>query len=140
MTEQDNVRIDRQIWDAWNAHDPDRYVKLLDEKWIAEGDAMPAPLKGRDAARDFMKMYVTAFPDLHFHVDQTIASGEFVVTRYTATGTQRGPLMSNPATNRTATIHGCAIGQVQNGKVVHNWLYWDSGSLLSQLGIMPRSK
>jgi predicted ester cyclase len=120
-------------------YDPRRQIRNVRHASPIQRIRARAP-KGADAARDFMKMYVTSFADLHFHVDQTIASGEFVVTRYTAPGTQRGPLMSIPATNRAATIHGCAIGQVQNGKVVHNWLYWDSGSLLSQLGIMPRSK
>lgn len=33
-----------------------------------------------------MKAYVTAFPDLRFDIDQMLASGEFVVTRWTASG------------------------------------------------------
>jgi len=80
MSEQDNLRIARQAFDAWNAHDPERYVKNLDEKWRAESDTLPAPLSGRAAARDFLKLYVTAFPDLHFNIDQMLASGDFVVT------------------------------------------------------------
>ncbi len=135
MAEQENVRIERELWDAWNAHDPERYTKILDEKWMAESDTVPTPIVGRDAAREFMKMYVSAFPDLHFHVDQTLASGEFVVSRYTATGTHRGILMGIPATNRSATIHGCSVGQMSNEKIVRNWIYWDSGSLLRQLGV-----
>ena len=39
---------------------------------MAESDTIPAPVRGRDGAREFMKMYVTAFPDLHFHVDHTL--------------------------------------------------------------------
>ena len=140
MAEQENVRIDRELWDAWNAHDPERYVKLLDEKWVAESDTIPAPVRGRDGAREFMKMYVTAFPDLHFRVDHTLASGDFVVTRYTATGTHRGVLMGIPATHRSATIHGCSVGELRNGTLVHNWLYWDTGSLLRQLGVLPTPK
>jgi steroid delta-isomerase-like uncharacterized protein len=140
MAEQANIQIDREVWDAWNAHDPDRYVKLLDEKWVAESDALPGPVRGHDGAREFMKVYVTAFPDLHFSVDQTLASGEFVVSRYTATGTHRGALMGIPATNRSATVHGCTVGQVRNGKVMQNWIYWDTGNLLRQLGVLPTPK
>ena len=92
MNEEEIVRIDRELWDAWNARGPERYVKLLDEKWVAESDTVPAPVRGRDGAREFMKMYVPAFPDLHFHVDHTLANGEFVVSRYTETGTHRGIL------------------------------------------------
>jgi len=66
MTQQDNIQIVRHIFEAWNKHDPDRYVKLLDEKHVVESDTLPAPLTGREAGRQFMQMYVSAFPDLHF--------------------------------------------------------------------------
>jgi ketosteroid isomerase-like protein len=36
MSEQDNVRIARQLWDAWNAHDVDGMLKHLDEKHVWE--------------------------------------------------------------------------------------------------------
>ncbi len=54
---------------------------------------LPAPLTGRDAGRQFMQMYVSAFPDLHFDIDQIFGDGDFVATRWTATGTHRGELM-----------------------------------------------
>jgi hypothetical protein len=41
MTEQEMLRVDREIWDAWNTHDPERYTKLLDESWVAESDTSP---------------------------------------------------------------------------------------------------
>ena len=34
-----------------------------------------------------MKIYVTAFPDIHVTIDQMFANGDFVVTRWTAMGT-----------------------------------------------------
>jgi len=137
MSEQDNLRIARQAFDAWNAHDPERYVKNLDEKWRAESDTLPAPLSGRAAARDFMKLYVTAFPDLHFNIDQMLASGDFVVTRWTATGTHRGPLMSVQPTNRKSVTHGCSVTEFRNSKQIHDWIYWDLANMLRQLGVMP---
>jgi len=137
MSEQDNLRIARQAFDAWNAHDPERYVKNLDEKWRAESDTLPAPLSGLAAARDFLKLYVTAFPDLHFNLDQMLASGDFVVTRWTATGTHRGPLMSIPPTNRKSVTHGCSVTEFKNGKQIHDWIYWDVANMLRQLGVMP---
>jgi predicted ester cyclase len=37
-----------------------------------------------------MQIYVSAFPDLHFDIDQIFGQGDYVMTRWTATGTQRG--------------------------------------------------
>jgi steroid delta-isomerase-like uncharacterized protein len=140
MSEQDNIKHARQIFDAWNSHDPERYVKLLDEKYVVESDTLPQTLTGRDASRQFFVVYVTAFPDLHFSIDQILAVGEYVVTRWTATGTHRGDLMGLAPTNRHAVTHGCSVSEYQNGRPRHDRVYWDSGNLLRQLGALPAFK
>jgi ketosteroid isomerase-like protein len=61
MSEQDNIKHARQIFDAWNSHDVERYVKLLDEKIVIESDTLPQTVKGRDAARQFLRVYVRHF-------------------------------------------------------------------------------
>ena len=137
MSEQANVQIARDGWDAWNAHDVNAWLKILDEKHVWETDTLPAPLIGRDAAGQAMRMYLAAFPDLRFTVDQLLSSGDYVVSRYTATGTHRGDLMGIPPTNRHAETHGCTVAEIKNGKAVRTWGYWDTGHLLRQLGIMP---
>src|SRR5439155_26438030 len=62
MSDQDNIRIARQSWDALNAHDVDGVLKVLDEKHVWETDTLPAPVVGRDGYRQAMQMYLTAFP------------------------------------------------------------------------------
>jgi len=137
MAEQDNVRIARESWDAWNAHDIEGALKILDEKHVWETDTLPALVVGRDGYRQAMQMYITAFPDLHFRIDQLLPSGDFVVTRYTVTGTHNGDLMGIPPTRRRAEVHGCTVMEVRNSTVVRSFVYWDTGHLLRQLGVMP---
>lgn len=136
MSTQDNLKVARNVFDAWNAHDPERYVKLLDEKHVIESDTIPAAMTGRDSARQFMKIYVTAFPDLRFTIDQMLAEGDFVVTRWTATGTHRGELMGIAPTGRRTVTRGCTVGEIKNGHAVRDWVYWDTGHLLKQLGVL----
>ena len=137
MADLDNLRVAREIMSIWSAHDLDRYTKLLDEKYVAESDTVPAPVRGREGARDFMKTYVTAFPDLRLDTEQMLASQDFVVTRWRATGTHGGMLMGIPPTNRKVVTHGCTVTQYRNGRPAHDWIYWDSGNLLKQLGVLP---
>jgi len=137
MSESENLQISRQVWDAWNAHDPNRYLTFLDPNYVLESDTVPQPIRGLEAARAFMQIYIDAFPDLHFSIDQMIASGGTVATRWTATGTHRGSLMGIPATNRRVTTRGCTVGEIRNGKSIHDWTYWDTGNLLRQLGVLP---
>jgi hypothetical protein len=42
-----------------------------------------------------------------------------------------------PPTGRHAETHGCTFGEIKNGKMVRQWIYWDTGHLLRQLGVMP---
>jgi steroid delta-isomerase-like uncharacterized protein len=133
----ENLRVVQDGWDAWNAHDIEAALKNLDEKHVWETDTLPAPAVGRDAYRQAMQMYIAAFPDLRFTIDQLLPSGDYVVTRYTATGTQKGELMGIPPTSRHATTHGCTVAEIRNGKVARTWVYWDTGHLLRQLGVMP---
>jgi len=135
MTTQENIKVVRHEFDAWNAHDPERLAKVLDEKYVSESDTVPAPVNGRDGARQFMQIYLKAFPDIHLDVVQMLADGDFVVTRWTAKGTQRGDLMGIPPTNRRVITNGCTVSQLRNGKVVHEWLFWDTGHLMKQLGV-----
>jgi steroid delta-isomerase-like uncharacterized protein len=137
MAEADNLRTARDSIDAWNAHDPNRLAKLVDESFVAESDTLPAPVAGQQGLGDFMNIYVTAFPDLHLDVEQMLASGDFVITRWVATGTHRGTLMGIAPTGRSVVTHGCTVAQFSNGKDVHDWIYWDSGNLLRQIGVLP---
>jgi steroid delta-isomerase-like uncharacterized protein len=137
MAEHENLRLARESIEAWSAHDPDRLTKIVDEKFVAESDTLPASVNGPRELAQFMNVYVTAFPDLRFEIEQQLADGDFVVTRWIATGTHRGVLMNIQPTNRRAVTHGCTVSQFRNGKVIHDWIYWDSGNLLRQLGVLP---
>src|SRR2546425_9641548 len=76
MSEQDNLRIIREAFAAWNAHDVDRYAALLDEGYVEETHTRPTPARGREAARAAMREYLRVLPDLHFDVDVMITSGD----------------------------------------------------------------
>jgi predicted ester cyclase len=72
-----------------------------------------------------------------FSIDQMIESGDYVISRYTATGTHKGDLAGIPPTGRHAETHGCVVAEIKNGRILRQWLYWDSAHLLRQLGVLP---
>ena len=129
--------IVRESIKAWNAHDPDGVARLVSDDFVSESDTLPAALRGPEAVRQAVQMYVHAFPDLHFEVEQILASGDHVTVRWVATGTHGGELMGIPPTNRRVVTHGCTVEEVRNGKLVREWIYWDTGNLLRQIGVLP---
>jgi len=133
----DSMDIAREVIKAWNAHDPDGVARLVSNDYVSESDTLPAPLRGPEAVRQVVQMYLHAFPDLHFEIEQVFSSGNYVTLRWRATGTHRGELMGIAPTNRPAETHGCTVEEVRDGKIVREWAYWDTGSLLRQLGVLP---
>jgi predicted ester cyclase len=102
MSQQENLRIIREAFEAWNAHDADRYAALLDEGYVEETHTKPTPVRGREAARAAMREYLRALPDLHFDFDVMITSGDQVFTRWLVTGTYREESMSRPLSGSLA--------------------------------------
>jgi steroid delta-isomerase-like uncharacterized protein len=82
-------------------------------------------------------MFRAAFPDLHFAIEDQIAEGDKVVTRYTFSGTQQGPLMGIPATGKHVSITGISIYRVVNGKMQAAWIEYDMLGLMQQIGMVP---
>src|SRR4029077_10811434 len=133
----DAIDIIRESINAWNAHDPDGVAKLVSNDFVSEADTLPAAVRGPDAVRQEVQMYVRAFSDLHFEVEQMLSSGDYVMLRWLATGTHDGELMGIPATNKRVVTHGCTVEEVRKGKMVREWVYWDTGNMLRQIGILP---
>jgi predicted ester cyclase len=137
MSEQENLRVIKEAYDALNAHDLDRYTALLDDSYVWETGTLPAgPFVGREGARQAMEMYYRAFPNLHYDIEQNIASGDYVVTRWRIHATHDGDFLGIAPTNREGEIHGCNVSTLKNGKIVHAWVYFCTGRVLHQMGML----
>ena len=87
--------------------------------------------------QQFAAMFYAAFPDLNHTVEDTVATAEKVVVRFTLRGTQTGAFMNIPATGKPITVTAIAVLQVQEGKVVELRGIFDQVGMLQQLGVLP---
>ncbi len=99
--------------------------------------APPGTPGGLEGARQTVTMYLTAFPDLYFTVEDLIAEGDKVVARLTVRGTQQGVFMGIPPTGKHVTVTAIDINCFAGGKSVEHWLNMDTWGLLQQLGVVP---
>ena len=74
---------------------------------------------------------------MRFEIEQQVAEGELVMTRYVMRGTHRGPWLGLPATNRSVTVRMTHTVRVVAGKIVEDWLLAEWYGLLEQLGLVP---
>jgi hypothetical protein len=56
VSEQDNRRLVEEGISAFNAHDPERYVKNAADFYVWESDAFPTPMRGREAVKQAIAM------------------------------------------------------------------------------------
>ena len=97
---------------------------------------LPPGLEGR---KMFASALLSAFPDLQVEVQDLVADGEKLVTRYTVHGTHNGELMGIPPTGKQISVGGIAIDRFENGQSVEHWEVIDQLGLMQQLGIIPAS-
>lgn len=90
-----------------------------------------------DAHREFLRSLVTAFPDCHITIEEQLAEGNKVVTRWTFRATHKADFIGLPATGKTIAITGIAINRIANGKIVEDLQEWDALALMRQLGVLP---
>jgi predicted ester cyclase len=81
-----------------------------------------------------------AFPDWNEKVDDIVVEGGRVVIRFTPSGTQRGEFAGIAPNGRKVTIHEAAIYRMADGKIVEQWGFPDSQSLMQQLTAPATSK
>ncbi len=65
--------------------------------------------------------FAIAFPDLRVTIDQVIADGDYVVVRWTATGTQTGPFFNLEPSGVEATWTGINIFRFECGLIAESW-------------------
>lgn len=104
---------------------------------VSHDSALPEPLVGTDATKASVTAYRDAFPDLQITIEEQVAEGDMVVTRWTARGTHQGDLLGIAATGKQATVTGMTIDRFADGRVIESRTNWDTLGLLQQLGIVP---
>ncbi len=135
MATIDNAAIVKEMYDAFNSKDLDRYDSLC----AADARMTIVPFGVKVAPRDHAATFATAFPDGRIEPTNFVSQGEWVVAEFTGrgthTGTFRSPTSELPATHRRAELAFIEVFRCRNGKVVEGRSYFDFGSMLAQLGV-----
>ena len=117
-----------------------RKLDIADELFAANHvshDPQTPTGPGPAGMKQVISTYQSAFPDAHWTVFETIASGDQVITRWQGKGTQKKELNGIPATGKSVAVEGIWIHRFANNKIVESWNVWDTLGMLQQLGVVP---
>ena len=79
----------------------------------------------------------SAFPDLRVTIEDQLAEGGKVATRWRVSGTHQGEMMGAAPTGNQVTFTGTQTDYISGGKIVESWSNWDTLGMLGQIGAGP---
>jgi steroid delta-isomerase-like uncharacterized protein len=124
----------------YNKADIEGFVSLYSEDVVLT--TPDGRFEGHEAVQGYVQELFTAFPDTQVAVGRRCEGEDTYFGEFTVTGTNTGPLRMPdgselPPTQKQGELRGMEIAEVRNGKIARHDMYWDSMSLLTQLGLAP---
>lgn len=136
--EQNKVVLTRFV-EFLNTGDPAIADEVVAPEFL-ERDPFPGQQPGREGLKAVILMIRVAFPDLEWLVDEMVAEGETVASRFTWRGTHRGAFLGVPATGKQITVTGMVFDRVVEGQLVESQILMNTLGILMQLGAIALPK
>jgi len=161
MSAEENKAVVRRFFEeVWSEGNRDAIRDLVHNDWLPNDPALRhiRPRSGTSGIATFMTVYRGAFPDLTFTIEEQVAEGDVVVTRFEARGTHSGEEVTVSflghrnvtiaPTGSLLTAHGVSVNRVvtaeRDGSVVRkiksNTWYWRTLGLLEALAVAQLRK
>jgi predicted ester cyclase len=136
MTTETMRMIDRLPLEVLNNGNFGLIDEILATDYV-EHYPQPGVAPTREGFKQWTTALRTAFPDIHYTVEDTIDGGDKWVGRLTASGTMTGDFAGMPATGKHATWTEIHILRVANERVVEHWGLVQELGMMVQLGVIP---
>ena len=136
MSEENKAVLRRFYEEVWNEGNLDAIDEIISPNFTTH-TPQPGISPDREGVKQFVTAYQSAFPDVHVRVEDQVAEGDKVVTRFSAHATHQGELMGIPATGKEINITGIGLFRVEGGQIVEGWTEFDRMGMMQQLGVVP---
>ena len=123
--------------DIFNQGNLDLVDEIYDPNYVDHDPTMPEDVRGVEGAREFYSMYQSAIPDADITIEDQVAEGDKVVTRWTGRGTHQGELMGVPPSGNRVEVMGVTISRIEGGKIVEEWDIYDALGMMQSIGAVP---
>lgn len=134
---EENKALARRWADIFAQGNLDLVDEIFAPDFVGHDPAMPEDIRGVEGARDFYSVYLSAFPDAEVTIEDQLAEGDTVATRWTGRGTHRGELMGVPPSGNRVEVAGISIARIEGGKVAEEWDLYDALGMMQQIGAVP---
>ena len=133
VTEQNKQIIRRFTDEVLNKGDLDAAGSYVAEDVVAQVP-FPGQGPGLPGLKEVLRGMRNAFPDMHWTIEEQLAEGDKVLTRFVWTGTHRAEFLGVPATERRVSVWGMVIDRLEDGKLKDTRILMDIFGLMKQPG------
>jgi steroid delta-isomerase-like uncharacterized protein len=138
---EDSESIIRRLFDAFNTKDYDTIVALAADDFELIDAASGDKFNGPEGARQNAERWLIPFADAKVEILNVVSSGDWAVAECVGRGTHSGPMQTPmgevPPTGKDMELHFCSLIKVRDGRIVEGRDYYDSMTIVTQLGLMP---
>ncbi|MGB2875112.1 MAG: ester cyclase [Gaiellaceae bacterium] len=142
LTADEMVKIAREHVDAFNSGDWERLQAGLATDARYDELGTQRKTEGAEKIIELYKGWKTAFPDAAGTVTSAVSSGNTAALEVTWKGTHTGPLETPegtiPASGKRQETAAAIFFTFEGGKIKHDRQYFDSMTLLKQIGAQPK--
>jgi steroid delta-isomerase-like uncharacterized protein len=140
MSEENKAKARRLLEEGFSQGDVGVVDEVLASDFVCyDPNSESGVVRGADTIKGEIEYFRNALSDLTYTIEDQIAEGDKVVTRYTVSGTHQGELFGVPATGEQVRMTGIAIDRFEEGKMVEEWPEYDLLGVMRQLGAVPAS-
>ncbi len=118
---------------AWNSHDPDKVASFYTDDVVYEDVAFGLKAHGRAELRKMAADFFANVPDLKLEAVNSTSMGNRGSVEWVFSGTDTGLYK----TGKKFSVRGASIYELRGGKFSANRDYYDSASIMRQVGLLP---
>ncbi len=134
----DSKTIVRRLYeDVWNKRKLEIVSDLISPSHALHDNNSSGSSVGPEAYRAQIAVFLAAFPDLRFTVEDTVVEKDKVAASWTISGTHKGEFWGVRPTNKKVSMDGITIHHIANGKIIDSYISSDTVGLMRQLGLVP---
>ena len=135
--EENKALARRWFGDLFNTGNLEVTDEIIAPDHVNHDPTLPDIPTGPEGQKQIVNLYRGAFTNAHISVEDQLAEGDRVVTRWTGSGTHQGELMGVAPTGNQVRITGITINRVSGGKIVESWSNYDALGMMQQIGAIP---
>jgi predicted ester cyclase len=128
----------RPFDEVFNQGKLDVVDKIFAPNYVGHSSAsLTGPIQGPQGIKQFVTMYCTAFPDIHFAFEEILVDGNKVIVRWITRGTHTGELQGIRPTGKQMTVTGIGIAHIVEGRIIRSFSKVSLLNMFQQLGAVP---